>query len=128
LNKDEVKVFNIYGVEVKKDIFRVNWDVASAEKSGYEHFMMKEMCEEPKVIKDTINPRIVDGRILLDKIKIQAEDLKNIDKIYIVACGTAFHAGVVGKYVIEKLAKIPVEVMWLLNSGIEIRSLQTEIL
>lgn len=110
LTKDEVKIYNIYGAEVKKEIFRVNWDVAAAEKSGYEHFMMKEMCEEPKVIKDTINPRIVDGKILLDKIKLQAEDLKNIDKIYIVACGTAFHAGVIGKYVIEKLAKIPVEV------------------
>ncbi|MDO8685939.1 MAG: glutamine--fructose-6-phosphate transaminase (isomerizing), partial [Clostridiales bacterium] len=110
LNKDEVKIFNIYGAEVKKDVFRVDWDAASAEKSGYEHFMMKEMCEEPKAIKDTISPRIVGGKILLDKIKILAEDLKNIDKIYIVACGTAYHAGIVGKYVIEKLAKIPVEV------------------
>jgi glutamine---fructose-6-phosphate transaminase (isomerizing) len=110
LDKDEVQVFNIYGAKVKKEIFKVDWDVAAAEKSGYEHFMMKEMCEEPKVIKDTISPRIVDGNIMLDKIKIQAEDLRNIDKIYIVACGTAYHAGVVGKYVIEKLAKIPVEV------------------
>lgn len=110
LNKDEVKVFNVHGVEVKKEIFHVNWDVASAEKSGYEHFMMKEMCEEPKVIKDTVSPRIVDGKVVLDNIKIKPEDLKNIDKIYIVACGTAYHAGVVGKYVIEKLAKIPVEV------------------
>lgn len=110
LNKDGVKVFNIHGAEVKKEIFRVNWDVAAAEKSGYEHFMMKEMCEEPKVIKDTISPRIVDEMILLDKIKLQAQDLKGIEKIYIVACGTAYHAGVVGKYAIEKLAKIPVEV------------------
>ena len=110
LKKDEVKVYDSLGAEVKKDIFHVNWDVAAAEKGGYEHFMMKEMCEEPKVIRDTINPRIKDGRIVLDDIKLTTEDLKNIEKIYIVACGTAYHAGVVGKYIIEKLARIPVEV------------------
>ncbi|MDP4092950.1 MAG: glutamine--fructose-6-phosphate transaminase (isomerizing) [Bacillota bacterium] len=110
LKKDSVKVFNIHGAEVKKKPFHVNWDVAAAEKSGYEHFMLKEMYEEPKVIKDTINPRIKDGMIALDDIKITVEDLNNIDKIYIVACGTAYHAGVIGKYMIEKLARIPVEV------------------
>lgn len=110
LHKDQVKVFNSYGEEVKKEIFKVTWDVTSAEKGGFEHFMMKEMCEEPKVIRDTINPRIKDGKIVLDEIRITPEELKNIDKIYIVACGTAYHAGVVGKYIIEKLAKIPVEV------------------
>lgn len=110
LTKDNVRVFNTLGAEVKKEVFHVNWDVAAAEKGGYEHFMMKEMCEEPKVIKDTIHPRIKDGKIVLDDIKLTAEDLKNIDKIYIVACGTAYHAGVVGKYIIEKMAKIPVEV------------------
>lgn len=110
LKKDAVKVFNIHGAEVKKEVFHVSWDVASAEKSGYEHFMMKEMCEEPKVLRDTINPRLKEDKIVLDDIKITSEDLKNIDKIYIVACGTAYHAGVVGKYIIEKLARIPVEV------------------
>jgi glutamine---fructose-6-phosphate transaminase (isomerizing) len=110
LTKDDVKIYNIHGAEVKKDVFHVHWDVASAEKSGYEHFMMKEMCEEPKVLKDTINPRIKDGKVVLDDIKLSAEDLKGIEKIYIVACGTASHAGVVGKYVIEKFARIPVEV------------------
>ncbi|HEX3029256.1 MAG TPA: glutamine--fructose-6-phosphate transaminase (isomerizing), partial [Clostridia bacterium] len=110
LEKDQVKVFNIHGAEVKKDIFHVNWDVTAAEKGGYEHFMMKEMCEEPKVLRDTISPRIKDGKIVLDEIKLSSEDLKDIDKIYIVACGTAYHAGVVGKYIIEKMARIPVEV------------------
>ena len=110
LKKDEVKVFNIYGVEVKKEIFHVTWDVAAAEKSGYEHFMMKEMCEEPKVIRDTLSPRIKDGKIVLDDIKIDAEDLKQIDKIYMLHAVQPIHAGVVGKYIIEKLAKIPVEV------------------
>lgn len=110
LSKNGVKVFNIHGAEVKKEVFRVTWDVTSAEKSGYEHFMMKEMFEEPKVLRDTILPRIQDDRIVLDNIKITPEDLKNIDKICIVACGTAYHAGVVGKYIIENLARIPVEV------------------
>ncbi|GAE90651.1 glucosamine-fructose-6-phosphate aminotransferase [Acetivibrio straminisolvens JCM 21531] len=110
LSGKEVTVFNNHGLVVQKKVFKVNWDVAAAEKAGYEHFMMKEMCEEPKVVKDTINPRIKDGNIVLDNINITAEDLKDIDKIYIVACGTAYHAGVVGKYIIEKLARIPVEV------------------
>jgi glucosamine--fructose-6-phosphate aminotransferase (isomerizing) len=110
LGKNEVKVFNNYGVQVKKDVFKVNWDVAVAEKGGYEHFMMKEICEEPKVVRDTISPRIEDGRIKLDEVKITAEELKEIDKIYIVACGTAYHAGVIGKYIIERHARIPVEV------------------
>ena len=109
LSRGGVKVYDIYGAESKKEIFHVDWDVASAEKSGYEHFMMKEMCEEPKVIKDTIGPRIKDDLISLDSIKISAEDLKGIEKIFIVACGTAYHAGVIGKYLIEKLAHIPVE-------------------
>jgi glucosamine--fructose-6-phosphate aminotransferase (isomerizing) len=109
LGKDGVRFYNIHGTEVAKSIFHVDWDVAAAEKSGFEHFMMKEMCEEPKVIRDTINPRIKNGRIALDSVKISAEDLKGIEKIFIVACGTAHHAGVIGKYLIEKLARIPVE-------------------
>jgi glucosamine--fructose-6-phosphate aminotransferase (isomerizing) len=109
LSRDEVVVYDNYGAVSKKDIFHVDWDVAAAEKSGYEHFMMKEMFEEPKVIRDTINPRIQDGRIVLDNIDITPEYLKGIEKIFIVACGTAYHAGMVGKYLIEKLARIPVE-------------------
>lgn len=110
LAKDEIKVFNNYGARVDKKVFHVDWDVASAEKSGYEHFMMKEMCEEPKVIRDTISPRIYGNKIILDKINISAQELESIRKIFIVACGTAYHAGVVGKYAIEKMARIPVEV------------------
>lgn len=109
LSKDSVTVYDQYGVESKKEIFHVDWDVDAAEKSGYEHFMMKEMCEEPKAIRDTINPRIKDGRIELDNIDISPEYLQGIEKIFIVACGTAYHAGMVGKYLFEKLARIPVE-------------------
>ncbi len=109
LSKDNVIIYDNYGVESHKEIFHVDWDVEAAEKSGFEHFMMKEMFEEPKVIRDTMSPRIRDGRIVLDNISITAEYLKGIEKIFIVACGTAFHAGMVGKYLIEKLARIPVE-------------------
>ncbi len=109
LRRDGVTVFDKYGVEASKEIFHVDWNVEAAEKSGYEHFMMKEMCEEPKVLRDTISPRIMDGKVVLDKISITPEELKGLEKVYIVACGTAYHAGVVGKYLIEKLARIPVE-------------------
>lgn len=110
IKADSVKVLNSLGTEVKKEIFHVNWDVTAAEKGGYEHFMMKEMCEEPKCIRDTISPRIKGDAIVLDDIKITKDELEKIKKIFIVACGTAYHAGVVAKYVIEKLARIPVEV------------------
>lgn len=110
LKKDEVKIFDSLGAEVKKEVFHVSWDVAAAEKGGYEHFMMKETMEEPKSLRDTINPRIKDGKVVLDDIKLTKEDLDKIDKVYIIACGTAYHAGVVGKYIIEKLAKVSVEV------------------
>lgn len=110
LNHDHVTVYNNDKEEVKKEMFTVDWDVSAAEKGGYEHFMMKEIEEQPKAIHDTISPRIKDGRIVLDDISLTAEDIKNINKIYIVACGSAYHVGVVGKYVIEKLCRIPVEV------------------
>ncbi len=110
LTKNSVKVYNSLGAPVNKEIFKVNWDVEAAEKGGYEHFMMKEMYEEPKVIRDTFSPRIKNGELELDNINITKEDIDKLEKIYIVACGTAYHAGVVGKYIIEKLCRIPVEV------------------
>ena len=110
LKKDSVKVYNTDKEEVKKEKFTVDWDVSAAEKGGYEHFMMKEIEEQPKAIRDTISPRIKDGKIVLDDISLTEEDIKNINKIYIVACGSAYHVGVVGKYVIEKMCRIPVEV------------------
>lgn len=110
LKRDSVQVFDSLGAPVQKEIFKVNWNVEAAEKGGYEHFMMKEMYEEPKVIRDTISPRIKDGKLVLDSITITADDIKKLEKIYIVACGTAYHAGVIGKYIIEKLCRIPVEV------------------
>lgn len=110
LNRDGVKVYNTDLEEVEKEVFTVNWDVHAAEKGGYEHFMMKEIEEQPKALRDTISPRIKDGKIVLDDVSLTTQDIKNIRKIYIVACGSAYHAGVVGKYVIEKMCRIPVEV------------------
>lgn len=110
LKRDSVHVYNKDKEEIHKDKFTVDWDVSAAEKGGYEHFMIKEMEEQPKALRDTISPRIKDGKIVLDDISLTTEDIKNINKIYIVACGSAYHVGVVGKYVIEKMCRIPVEV------------------
>lgn len=111
LTSQGVKIYSHEGEEIKKELFTVTWDADAAEKAGYEHFMIKEIHEQPKAIKDTMTSRIIPGKpISLDDIKMTKEDIERIDKIYIVACGTAYHAGVVGKYVIEKLARIPVEV------------------
>lgn len=111
MTEDGVKLINEEGEEINKEIFHVTWNADAAEKGGYEHFMIKEIHEQPKAIRDTMTSRIALGKpITLDKINLTKEQLENIDKIYIVACGTAYHAGMVGKYVIEKLNRIPVEV------------------
>lgn len=111
MDKDGVKIFNSDKEEVKKEIYHVTWNADAAEKGGYDHFMLKEIHEQPKAIKDTLTSRIVKGqKVNLDSITLTKEQIKDIDKVYIVACGTAYHAGVVGKNVIEKLAKVPVEI------------------
>ena len=110
LTADGVTLLDAEGEEIKRDIYHVTWNADAAEKGGFEHFMIKEIYEQPKAIRDTMASRIVPGTdITLDKISLTKEQIANIDRIYIVACGTAYHAGVVGKYVIEKLARIPVE-------------------
>ncbi|MBK5240813.1 glutamine--fructose-6-phosphate transaminase (isomerizing) [Clostridium sp.] len=110
ISTDGIKLINTEGETIKKEVFHVTWDAEAAEKGGFEHFMIKEIHEQPKAIRDTMSSRIVLGEpISLDKINITKEQIKNLNKIYIVACGTAYHAGAVGKYVIEKLARIPVE-------------------
>lgn len=111
LKKDSVKVYNMDLDEVPKEVFTVNWDVSAAEKGGYEHFMMKEIEEQPTAIANTISPRIKDGRVVLDDISLTEEDIKNIRKIFIIACGSAYHVGVVGKYIIEEQCRISVETL-----------------
>lgn len=110
LKKDGMTILDLDKNEIKKDIYNVTWDISAAEKGGYDYFMMKEIMEQPKAFKATISPRIVDGEIKLDNIKYTDEDIRNINRIHIIACGSAWHAAIVGKYVIEDYARIPVEV------------------
>ena len=111
LTKDDIKIYDKDGNEIKRDVYHVNWDADAAEKSGYEHFMIKEIHEQPEVIGETLNRRLDENdKIKIDGISLSKEEINQFDKVYIVACGTAYFAGLVGKYLIEKIAKIPVEV------------------
>ncbi len=111
LTKEGVRIFNESREEIKRDVFHVTWDAEAAEKEGYDHFMLKEINEQPRGVDATLNRRLDDyNRITLDGIQITKEDLEKINKVYIVACGTAYHAGLVGKFAIEKFAQIPVDV------------------
>ena len=110
LTPSGVEVFDFDSNPVDKEVHTEEWSVDAATKGGYDHFMLKEVYEQPQAIRETLTRRIdEDGYIKLDDIKLSGEDLNNINKIYIVACGTAYHAGKIGKLAIEKLAKIPVE-------------------
>jgi len=112
IKKDSITVYNEDGEQVSKEVFHVNWDVSAAEKAGYEHFMIKEIHEEPKALRDTLSPRLGEDHESIDlkELAISPETARKLNKITIVACGTASHAGHVGKYVIERMARIPVEV------------------
>ena len=111
LTNDGVEIKTEDGEEINKEIYHVTWDVDAAEKGGYEDFMLKEIHEQPKAIKDTLTSRVLRNTpVNLDDINLSKEELETFDRVFIVACGTAYHAGLVGKTIIEKLAKIPVEV------------------
>ena len=110
LTKDEVHFYNIDREEVQKEIVEIKWDAESAEKGGYEHFMLKEIHEQPKAVQDMIGAYVKDGVIDFSEVGLEEETLKNVERIYIVACGSAYHVGMAGKYVLEDLARIPVEV------------------
>lgn len=111
MTRDGIEIKTEDGEVVDKDIYHVTWDVDAAEKGGYEDFMLKEIHEQPKAIKDTLTSRVIKNtKIQLDDIDFTKEELEAFDRVFIVACGTAYHAGLVGKTIIEKLAKIPVEV------------------
>ena len=111
LTADGITVYNHpYLQPVEKEKHHVDWEISAAEKGGYEHFMAKEIMEQPKAFRDTVFPRIQDGRVVLDDLNIDGEYLKNADKIYIIACGSSYHVGMVAKYVLEKLLRKPVEV------------------
>lgn len=111
LSNEGVKLYETNGKEIQKDIYHVTWNEDAAEKGGFEDFMLKEIHEQPRAIRDTMAGRIsMEKSMLLDDLKITKEDLENTDRVFIVACGTAYHAGLVGKNLIESFAKIPVEV------------------
>lgn len=109
---DRVTVKDLEGKKIDKKVFRVTWNAEAAEKGGFEHFMLKEIYEQPKAVRDTLRGRVSkeSDKVVFSELGWTAETLKDIKKIFIVACGTAYHAGIVGKYYIEKMARIPVEV------------------
>ena len=110
LTRDGLHFYNIDEEELEKEATHIDWDMNAAEKSGYEHFMLKEMHEQPKAVKDTLTPRIKNGDVVIEELGMTDEEIRAIRKIFIVACGSAYHTGVTAKYVFEKLARIPVEV------------------
>ncbi len=110
IKRDNVTVYNEAKEIITKNRIHIDWDITAAEKEGYEHFMLKEIMEQPKAVHNTISPRLVNGKIVLDELKLTKEDLQKLKKIVIVACGSAYHVGVVAKYAIEKTVRIPVEI------------------
>ena len=110
LTKDELHFYTVDEEEITKEPVTIEWDANAAEKGGYEHFMLKEIYEQPRTITDTISPRIKNGDIVIDELNMTDEEIKAVKKIYIVACGSAYHTGVTAKYVLEGLVRIPVEV------------------
>ena len=105
-----ITFYNLDGDEIEKELVEIKWDAEAAEKGGYEHFMIKEIHEQPKAIADTLNSVLKDGKLDLSAVELSDEEIKKISQIYIVACGSAYHVGVVAQYVMEDLAKIPVRV------------------
>ena len=110
LDKDSAHFYNLDQEEMEKEMSVVEWDLEAAEKGGYEHFMLKEIYEQPKAVRDTISPRIQEDQIVIDELQMTEEEIRSLKKITIVACGSAYHTGVTAKYVMEGLARIPVEV------------------
>ncbi len=110
LSADGVEFFNIDNEKVEKNVTVIDWDLDAAEKGGYEHFMLKEIYEQPKAVRDTISPRLKDSDVVIEELGMTDEEIRAVQKICIVACGSAYHAGVTGKYVLERMARIPVEV------------------
>ena len=110
LTPDSIEFFNIDREPVEKQAATIEWDAEAAEKGGYEHFMMKEIHEQPAAVRDTISPRIKDGRVDLSELSLDEAALRQVRRLYIVGCGSAYHVGVAARYVFESLARLPVEV------------------
>ena len=110
VHKGEITFYNLDGEEIEKELKVVDWDAEAAEKAGFEHFMMKEIHEQPKAIQDTLNSVLRDDRIDLTEVGLTEEEIRDISQIYIIACGSAYHVGMAAQYVIEDMARIPVRV------------------
>ncbi len=110
LTADSVQVYNALLEPVEKEHHQVDWEISAAEKGGYEHFMAKEIMEQPKAFRDTVFPRIQEGQVVLDDLQLPVEYLREMDKVYIIACGSSYHVGMAAKYTLEKLLRKPVEV------------------
>ena len=110
LSREGIRFFNMDEEELSKEPVTIEWDIDAAEKGGYEHFMLKEIYEQPKAVRDTLTPRIRDGRVVIEELGMTDEEIARIRKIMIVACGSAYHTGVTAKYVFEGISRIPVEV------------------
>lgn len=110
LSENGINFYNEDLEPIRKETKTIEWDIEAAEKGGYEHFMLKEIYEQPKAVLDTISPRIKDDRIVIDELNMTEDEIRNLRRIYIVGCGSAYHVGVTGRYIIEKLTRIPVEV------------------
>ncbi len=110
LTPDSITFYNIDREQIEKQPSTIEWDAEAAEKGGYEHFMMKEIHEQPAAVRDTISPRIKDGRVDLSELSLDEDALRAVRRVYIVGCGSAYHVGVAARYVMESLARLPVEV------------------
>ena len=110
LTKDSMTFYNIDEEEIQKEPTTIEWDVNAAEKDGFEHFMLKEIYEQPKAVRDTFSPRIKDGKVVIEELGMTDEEIREIKRICIVACGSAYHTGMTCKYMFEDLARIPVDV------------------
>ena len=110
VKKGEITFYNLDGEEIEKELKTIEWDAEAAEKAGFEHFMMKEIHEQPKAVSDTINSVVKDGKIDLSEVGLDEDTIRNVSQIYIVACGSAYHVGMAAQYVFEDLARIPVRV------------------
>ncbi len=106
-----IQVFNAMGQPVEKEHHTVDWDVSAAEKGGFPHFMLKEIMEQPEAVRKTVSPRLKDGRVHFEELKLTAEDIRSFSRFFIVACGSSYHVGMVGKYNLERLLRRPVDVM-----------------
>ncbi|MGI6096404.1 MAG: glutamine--fructose-6-phosphate transaminase (isomerizing) [Lachnospiraceae bacterium] len=110
LTKDDVVFYNIDEEVLEKEPTTIEWDISAAEKGGYEYFMLKEIYEQPKAVEDTLRPRLVNDQIVIEELDMTDEEIKKVNRIFMVACGSAYHTAVTAKYVFEGMARIPVEV------------------